>query len=100
MKVLLILGSFVVPMIMVIMQNKWSKFRLIFNLIAILAALTFGNMLSLAIYQILHDNTVFMTNIHGILLNPFFLLTGAYLGVYLVYTITLNIFQDVSSKLF
>ncbi|WP_246147104.1 hypothetical protein [Bacillus massilioanorexius] len=52
---------------------------------AFLSIIIFGSITSVSVYQIIKDQTVFMTNIHAILLNPFFLLTGAYLGLYITY---------------
>ncbi|MOA47096.1 hypothetical protein D3C78_1697000 [compost metagenome] len=60
-----------------------------------LSTLILGNISALAIYEILRDNTVFMTSIHAIFLNPMFLLTGAYLGVYLVYRLMLMTYEEV-----
>lgn len=97
MKIFLILGSIVIPMLMVVLQRKWWKLHIFFNLTALISALIFGNIASIAIFNIIKDNKVFMTNIHRLFLNPFFLITGAYLGLYLLYTIilrTLNEFQN------
>lgn len=85
MKILLVLGSIVIPIVMFILRKKWGKLHLTFNLLAIISALIFGNIASISIYNILVDNTVFMTKIHAIFLNPFFLITGSYLGVYILY---------------
>lgn len=84
-KILLVIASISIPIIMFYLQSKNTKFQITFNFIAVLSALVFGNIASTSIYQMLIDNTVFMTAIHGIFLNPFFLVTGAYLGVFLVY---------------
>lgn len=89
MKFLLISSSIGVPFLMVLLQKMWLKLRLFFNAAAILSALVFGNISSLAIYGIIRDKTVFMTNIHGIFLNPLFLFTGSYLGVYFIYRMVL-----------
>ncbi|RDW20389.1 transposase [Oceanobacillus arenosus] len=70
---------------MFFLQKLWIKSRIIFNLGAIVSILIFGNIASLAIYEIIKDKTVFMTNIHAIFLNPFFLITGGYLGIYIIY---------------
>lgn len=67
------------------LQYRWKSFGVVFHLLAFMAALVFGNIASLSIYQIIKDNTVMMTNIHAIFLNPFFLITGAYIGVYFLY---------------
>ncbi len=90
MGLVLILGSIFSPIFMFVLQVKWKIWDSIFHLFAILATLIFGNITAIAIYQVLVDGTVFMTTIHGILLNPFFLITGAYLGVFLLYTLLLR----------
>ncbi|MBY6036688.1 transposase [Fictibacillus nanhaiensis] len=89
MKIFLIFGSILFPLFMFVLQRAWFKCRLFFNLAALLALLVFSNLISIGIYQIIKNKTVFMTNIHGLLLNPLFLLTGAYLGVYLLYRMVL-----------
>jgi len=83
MEIFLILGRIIAPALMIILQRKWFKFRSIFHVAAILSALIFGNIASISIHQIIENQTVFMTNIHALFLNPLFLLAGAYLGVYL-----------------
>jgi len=67
------------------LQNKNIKFRVIFNITAVISAIIFGNIASTSIFQILIDNAVFMTAIHGVFLEPFFLIAGAYIGVFIVY---------------
>ncbi|PLS02458.1 transposase [Neobacillus cucumis] len=94
MKILLILGSIFIPLLMVVLQRKWLKSQKFFHLAAILSALIFGNISSTAIYNIIKDDTVFMTNIHSIFLNPFFLITGAYLGLYVLYILILQFFNQ------
>lgn len=89
MKFLLIFGSIFAPLIMIFLQKILPKLRLYFNIGAIISALVFGNISSLAIYEIIKDKTIFMTNIHGIFLNPLFLLTGSYVGVYFIYRMVL-----------
>lgn len=85
MKILIILGNVVSPILMLLSQRHWSKLRLLFNVIAVFAALVFAILSSLSIHNIIKNETVFMTNIHGIFLNPFFLLAGAYLGIFIIY---------------
>lgn len=85
MKFLIILGSIIVPIAMWMIQKSWLKGRVVFNAASILSAVILGNISALSIYEILEDNTVFMTSIHAIFLNPMFLITGAYLGVYMIY---------------
>jgi uncharacterized membrane protein len=95
MKFLLMLGSIVGPILMILFQKIWCKLRLLYNVVAILSSIVFGNILSFAIYEVIKDKTVFMTNIHGILLNPLFLLTGSFLGVYFIYRLVLLTFDEI-----
>lgn len=95
MKFLIILGSIIVPIAMWIIQKSWLKLRIVFNAAAILSAVILGNISALSIYEILEDNTVFMTSIHAIFLNPMFLITGAYLGVYMIYRLLILLFDEV-----
>jgi hypothetical protein len=95
MKLILILGSILAPLLLVLLQKVQPKLRLLFNIVAILSSLVFGNISSVAIYEIIKDDTVFMTNIHGIFLNPLFLITGAYLGIYFIYRIVLWTLDEI-----
>ena len=70
---------------MFLLQKYQVKFRIVFNLGAIVSAIIFGAIASMSIYETIKDKTVFMTNIHSIFLNPLFLLTGGYLGIYIIY---------------
>lgn len=89
MKIILIAGSIVFPLIMFYSQKIWIRLRLIYNLVSIIAVLVFGNISSLSIYKIIEDKTVFMTAIHAVFLNPLFLLAGSYIGVYVLYRLLL-----------
>ncbi|GAA0436260.1 MAG: transposase [Bacillota bacterium] len=85
MKILILLGSAILPTILYFSQKSNKRFEIVFNLCALLSLVVFGNILALSIYNVIKNNTVLMTDIHAILLNPFFLITGAYLGIYLIY---------------
>ncbi|GGA72128.1 transposase [Ornithinibacillus halotolerans] len=93
MKVFLVIGSILIPILMFYIQRNSPKLALLYHSIAVIAALVFGNIASLSIYQVIKDNTVLMTNIHAIFLNPFFLLSGAYLGVYVMYLLLNLLFE-------
>ncbi|MFJ7666353.1 transposase [Lysinibacillus sp. NPDC097195] len=89
MKLLLIILSIIVPLVMLWLQNKSKNVRTAFNVLAVLATFIFGGIASTSIFQIIADDAVFMTTIHAIFLNPFFLVTGAYMGVYILYRLLL-----------
>jgi hypothetical protein len=94
MKLLILIGSLAIPLAMTVLKRKWPKISFYLNLFAVISALVFGNIAAFAIYEIIKDKTVFMTNVHGVFLNPLFLLTGAYLGVYLIYVLISRSFLE------
>ena len=89
-----ILGSILLPLLMLYSQKISTKFNLVYNILAIIAILVFGNIASLSIYKVIKENSVFMTTIHAIFLNPFFLITGAYIGIYVLYGMLLLSMQE------
>lgn len=97
MKVLLIISSIVLPLVMFFLQLKIKTFRFIFNILALIAIVIFGDIASTSIYQIIKENAVFMTTIHAIFLNPFFLATGGYLGIYFIYRLILLTIEETKN---
>lgn len=97
-KILLVAGSIILPFIMLYSCKYSVKLKNIFNLIAVIAALVFGNIASLSIYTVINDNVVFMTRIHAIFLNPFFLIAGAYLGIYFLYLLLRLTVAELQNK--
>jgi len=79
---------------MLYLQHKSDKFKMIFNIVAVISTIIFGSIASTTIYQIIVDDTVFMTTIHAIFLNPFFLVTGAYLGVFFIYRLIIMALEE------
>lgn len=70
---------------MVLLRKKISKSAFIFNILAVIFVIIFGSIASTSIYQIIIDDAVFMTKIHGLFLNELFLISGAYIGVFTIY---------------
>lgn len=85
MRILIILGSIIIPILMLYGKKHVPILNTLYHLLALISLLLFGNIASISIYKIIVENRVFMTDIHGIFLNPFFLSAGAYLGVYTLY---------------
>jgi len=85
MKILMVLGSIILPILMLYFESLYSKLRNVYNIFIVISLLVLGNITALSVYQVIIDQEVFMTTIHGIFLNPFFLITGAYLGGYTIY---------------
>lgn len=67
----------------------WHILKSVYNLLSIFALLIFGNIAALSIYQVIRDGIVYTTTIHGIFLNPYFLIAGSYIGIYILYRVFL-----------
>ncbi|RWS44269.1 hypothetical protein EKA14_00165 [Bacillus mycoides] len=73
------------------------KIRITLHIFAYLALYVLGTIISINIYDVLIQNLVFMTSIHGILLNPFFLISGAYIGIYTLYLLLAYIITNIKN---
>ncbi|PGL67493.1 transposase [Bacillus sp. AFS055030] len=60
-------------------------FNTIFNLIAIISYVVLGGISAISIYEIIKHDVVFMTNIHAVFLNIYFIISGSYLGIFGLY---------------
>lgn len=89
MKVVLVIGSIVLPLFMVYIQYRWRRIGSLFHILMLISIITFGDISAISIYQIIKDNTVFMTAIHAVFLDPLFLAAGAYIVVYTIYRLLL-----------
>ena len=94
MKIIIVISSIILPIIMLYVHRNIKKSALVFITLAVISAVMFGNIAASSIYQVIIDDTVFMTTIHKIFLNPLFLLTGAYLGVYMLYRLLIITLQE------
>ncbi|WKT78913.1 transposase [Lysinibacillus fusiformis] len=84
MNVFIMVTIIVIPALMVYLQQKSDKVRLVFNALGVVSAILFGYIAATSITQIILEDVVFMTTIHAVFLNPIFLLTGAYLGLFFI----------------
>ncbi|MED4887136.1 transposase [Lysinibacillus fusiformis] len=84
MNVFIMVTIIVIPAVMVYLQQKSDKIRLVFNALGVVSAILFGYIAATSITQIILEDVVFMTTIHAVFLNPIFLLTGAYLGLFFI----------------
>lgn len=84
-KIILVVSSIIVPLLMVYLRNKISTSAIIFNILATIFVIIFGSIASTSIYQIIIDDAVFMTKIHALFLNELFLISGAYIGLFVIY---------------
>jgi hypothetical protein len=82
---LILLSAIFIPLMMLGLVRAFAICRRLFDGIAVLSSYVFGIIAAMAVYKILRDDTVFMTHIHGIFNNGWFLTSGAYLGNYGLY---------------
>lgn len=94
MKFIIISGSIILPLVMIYIYNHWQKIYTLLNILMILSVIIFGNIAALSIYQIIKNGEVFMTAIHAVFLNPIFLITGAYIGIYTIHQLMLLLLKD------
>lgn len=90
---LLFLLYLLVPSVMLYLLKKWTFTQKLYDIIALLSVVLFSIIVTNAIYIIVLDNTVFMTNIHALFLNKIFLLVGGYLLFYIIYQLLRVIFH-------
>lgn len=94
MTIFMLVATIGIPSFMVYLQQKWAIFRLLFNILGVIAAILFSTIAATAITNIILEDAVFMTTIHAVFLNPVFLITGAYLGLYLIYRLIIMTIQE------
>lgn len=82
---MIVLLLFLIPACMLVGAWMFTACRIGFHVLALVSAYVFGIISALAVYDILRDDTVFMTNIHAVFNNQLFLLSGGYLGCYGIY---------------
>lgn len=83
MQLLLIVGAIVVPILMFVLRQR--SVAAIFDLVAALSVLLANIAAGLAVLEIKQENTEFTTHVHQIFMDPLFLVTTGYIGVYSVY---------------
>lgn len=79
---------------MVLFERYNDKWKVLFNSVALISTIIFGMIAATSIYQVIIDDAVFMTTIHALFLNAWFLITGAYIGVYVIYRLALITWEE------
>lgn len=83
--------SFIIPFLMAFLHVKFKKAHYIFDFIAIILFVFLGNLVGLSIYNSIEDHAVFTTAIHGLLIDPNFLVCSGYIFIYTTYKLMLNL---------
>ncbi|PFE03012.1 hypothetical protein COE15_00775 [Bacillus cereus] len=71
------------------------KIHAFLDICAYLSLYILGILIAFNIYDVVLHGLVFMTTIHAILLNPLFLITGAYVGVYSLYLLIYKLITNL-----
>ncbi|SDW82382.1 hypothetical protein [Paenibacillus sp. CF384] len=79
---LVLIGAIIGGLILAVLRAKYEGLRKIIDGLAVLAYLGFFSIAANSVARTLLDDTVFMTQVHDVLLSPVFLGSGAYLGPY------------------
>jgi hypothetical protein len=90
MKQWIICSFIVLPFVMFLATNYVKPLRKVFHALAFLSFYSVGVVLAVAVYNTNSHGTTFTTNVHDILLNPWLLFPGAYLGLYIPYRMLLG----------
>jgi len=90
MTVWIVLGTLLLPIIMLVAQWLVRPVRYLLDAVAIISAYIFGSVFAVILYTILRDGMIFMTTIHQIFTNPAILITGGYLGLYMIYRLMIG----------
>jgi hypothetical protein len=93
---MLILGIVLIPIIMSGTYLIWRWLRLVYDVCAIISAIVPLSAASTTIYSVIRNNTVFMTTIHALFINPFFLIPASYLGIYVIYVLYIAVWRQLS----
>lgn len=80
-----IILSIIIPLTLAFLHTRFKMLHYVLDGVALIAFLFASNLMSFSIYNMIHDGTVFMTTIHGLFLDPLFLIAGGYLIVYTSY---------------
>lgn len=98
MSIMIVLLMILIPACMLIGAWLFTACRIIFLVLALGSVYVFGGISAVAVYEILRDDTVFMTNIHAVFKNQLFLLSGAYLGCFGIYMLWRWLFRELRTE--
>src|SRR4051794_3250883 len=98
MSIMIVVFIILIPLTMVCSSWLFPLCRHVFAAVAVGCAYVFGIIISLAVYTIIRDDTVFMTNIHSIFTNKLFLFCGAYLGAFGIYVLLVQFMKGLRSE--
>lgn len=87
----IVLMIIMIPLLMVFANKYWTPTHIVLISFATISLIVFESITATTVYEIISENLVFMTTVHVVFLNPLFLITGGYLGVFLLYLLFLRL---------
>ena len=97
MSIMIVLFVILIPLVMLCSAWLLPSCKQWFEGIAVVCAFVFGVITALAVYEILRDDTVFMTNIHVVFTNKLFLIHRRLFGC-LWYVCLIALFLERTAK--
>ena len=85
-----VLLSIIIPIMAVYLHNKVRTIHFYFDAFAFLSVLVISNLIAATVFHLLREDALYMTSIHGLFVNGYFLSCGVYLTFYALYRILLN----------
>lgn len=98
MKIVLILSTIILPLIFYYLKVKIPFAQSTLNILAVISLTIFGMISSTSVYQVIVDDAVFSMQIHGLFLNPLFIISASYLGIYFIYRLLLLAVRELQSQ--
>ncbi|HBI04487.1 MAG TPA: transposase [Paenibacillaceae bacterium] len=96
-KILIYLLPLVFPVIMLWSITWFRGIETLYNFLAFVSLYLFSVTVALYVMDTILEGKIYNTTIHGILLNPFFLIPGGYFGMYSLYQLLRLTFKSRSS---
>ncbi|KYG28276.1 hypothetical protein [Alkalihalobacillus trypoxylicola] len=82
--IVILMVTILFPIIMILFSRN-NVLSFTFDALAYLFFILFSSLAAYYVWEILRTGEVFMTTIHSLFLNPFFLIASSYLGLYVIY---------------
>lgn len=90
MKIILIIAIILIPIAMSFAALRYPTITKVYSVFAYVSFVVFSIIASLTVYDVIATHKVFMTTVHKVFLNPYFILAGSYIGLYILYVLSSN----------
>ncbi|MDF2669593.1 MAG: hypothetical protein K0R67_1899 [Paenibacillus sp.] len=94
MKLLIVAGTIIVPVLMLVLQWTSITIKRIMDGLVIVCAFITAITIAFVVQQSISSDTVFTTDVHKVFHNKVFLLASSYLGLYGLYRMLLGLLRE------